>query len=101
MESSVKEFEMQGLKIDKSKWQQLWLDTPFARPGGNSPEQAMTIPGNCVKSQKIENQFPKYHGRITEFSDEKVVLIAHNDGFQDLWVWEGTKDAYFKHWDCD
>lgn len=95
---------MEGLTIDKSKWTEFWLDTPMNRPGGDSPYDAMMKPGNCIKSKKRENDgrgLPIYHGRITEFSDERVVLIAHNDGMQDRWVWEGTKDEYFKYWDCD
>ena len=91
--------------FDKDLWCEKMMDMPFSRPCGDTPEQAMEIPGNCVKSKERERfgGFPKYHGRILIFnkSEDKVIILSHNDGFSKPLVWRGSVQEYFLVWNCD
>ena len=89
--------------FDKKDWIKALNSIPLNRPsGGVLKKEAMSKPGNCVKSKECEpNGMPKYFGRIANFNDNEVIIISHNDKIFDDFVWRGTQSEYFDSWDCD
>jgi len=97
---------MTNFNFDKQAWQKRLWDMPYSRPGGKTAQDAMTKPGNCLKSIEREHAggFPKHHGRLLQHDVEKdeVVVLSHNDGIDDNpFVWTGTVIEYQRTWDCD
>ena len=94
--------EMSKITNDDNLWYNWWLDTPTTPPGGNTAEEALIKPGNCVKSIKSENNgFPKYCGRLSKCSEDKCVVIGHNSSVSTKFVWSGTKQEYLTTWIVD
>ena len=86
--------------FDKTKVAKALMDVPITPPCGISAEEAMTKPGNCVKSIAHErNGCPKWFGRIVTHSPEEVVIVSHAGDSPFLWT--GTGVEYHRTWLCD
>ena len=93
-----------AFQFDKVLWSYKIMDMTCRTPSGSTPEEAMKNAGNCVKSQERESSgFPKYHGRVLHYKEDQdeVVILSHNDGFSDPFIWTGNTADYFKIWDID
>jgi hypothetical protein len=80
-----------------------YMDLTISTPGPtSSPEEAMGIPGCCVKSkERVDDKWPKWFGRLVSISEEKVIVISHPQDKDERFIWKGTKVQYFSLWDCD
>jgi len=93
---------MANFNFDETKVAEALLACPLVSLGGKAPLDAMTKPGNCVKSVESEdNGMPKWFGRIVKYSDVEVIVVSHQDGFSKPFVWKGNTGEYHSMWLCD
>jgi hypothetical protein len=91
--------------FNEKKWAEAMMDMPFGRPGGLTQKDAVTKPGNCVKS--VEREQPshrnKYFGRILKYdtSTDEVIVLSHADGWSKKFVWTGTVHEFDMTWSID
>jgi hypothetical protein len=94
---------MANFSFDETKVAEALLDLPFGTPGGKDALDAMTKPGNCVKSvESADSGMPKWFGRIVKYSpDGEVIVVSHNDGMSKPFVWKGNTGEYHSMWLSD
>ena len=85
---------------DEKLWNEYMVDTPLGCKPSDTLEATMKCPGCCVKSKEAEKSgFPKYFGRVSKYSEERVVVVSHPD--QKRIVWDGSTKEFFNMWRCD
>lgn len=86
---------------DKDLWDKIYLTLPQP-PYGDTIEEATINVGNCVKSLEREKRgFPKFHGRLAEYTDNQCVVVSHIYEITGIFVWIGSKQEYHDMWTVD
>lgn len=85
---------------DDAEWADLFMEMPIGTPGVLSEQEAVRIPGCCVKSRKRDpGRPPKYFGRVLKNEQDEAVVISQRG--DDKFVWRGNQIQFEEHWACD
>ena len=93
--------------FDRTQWHKLKVDLPSAMAKrASSAEEAMTLPGCCLKSRELRGstEWRRFTGKLLsiDLEADEVVVLSHEQTFgEGLYVWRGTADQYADVWECD
>ena len=91
--------------FDEKEWARLKESTPVGFPmGAGSLEEAVTMPGCCLKSCQLRHGSHPLTARLHEYdlAENYVVVLSHAQTFgAGRYVWIGTVRQYEDVWECD